>query len=162
MMLECFITLTTTGGRCAANRRRSSQPRGRFVSIDPTFTDGQPLQPLSGIADVTTYGRATVALVKGLRKVADSASHDLLRVPYSHVRIEARNSWAVVRPGAEIGIAARGSFDPRLGGVPRHPMALHCNHPQNSLGLPRHPMAHYIRNRKIRCRYRRAARRLLA
>lgn len=72
-------------------------PDGRFVSIDPTFTDGQ--HPVSRFLASRDRGRhvrtpqATVALVaKAFDRVAEFTSHDLLRVPYSHVRIEARNN----------------------------------------------------------------------
>ena len=72
-------------------------PNGRFVSIDPTFTDGQhPFSRFLASRDRGQHVRtpqATVALVaKAFDKVAEITSHDLLRVPYSHVRIEARNN----------------------------------------------------------------------
>ncbi|MDG2026678.1 MAG: class I SAM-dependent methyltransferase [Acidimicrobiales bacterium] len=72
-------------------------PAGRFVSIDPTFTDGQhPVSRFLASRDRGQHVRTpeeTVALVeKAFGRVADFTSHDLLRVPYSHVRIEARNN----------------------------------------------------------------------
>lgn len=68
---------------------------GRFVSIDPTFTDGQhPVGRFLASRDRGQHVRsphATSQLVESVfRNVSVTVRHDLLRVPYSHVIAEAR------------------------------------------------------------------------
>ena len=70
-------------------------PGGRFVSLDPTFSEVQ--NPISRFLISRDRGQhvrtpeATAELVEQIfNNVTAVTTHDLLRVPYSHVRIEAR------------------------------------------------------------------------
>ncbi|MEM9465420.1 MAG: class I SAM-dependent methyltransferase [Actinomycetota bacterium] len=68
---------------------------GRFVSVDPTFADGQhPIGRFLASRDrgqhVRTPEQTEALVTQVFDDVTVQARHDLLRVPYSHVLVEAR------------------------------------------------------------------------
>jgi SAM-dependent methyltransferase len=70
-------------------------PGGRFVSIDPTFTaDQHPVARWLAARDrgqfVRTPERVEELLSEAFASVESDVKHDLLRVPYSHVAVRAR------------------------------------------------------------------------
>ncbi len=70
-------------------------PNGRFVSVDPTFADGQhPIGRFLASRDrgrhVRSPGQTEALVTQVFDDVTVTARHDLLRVPYSHVLVEAR------------------------------------------------------------------------
>lgn len=74
--------------------RSALGPGGRFVSIDPTFTDGQhPVARFLASRDRGQHVRTPQRIMELVTPVFPDASpavrHDLLRVPYSHVITQA-------------------------------------------------------------------------
>lgn len=70
--------------------RHKLKPGGRFVSIDPTFADGQhPVGRWLAARDRGQHVRTPDQTLEVVRNVFPGATvevrHDLLRVPYSHV-----------------------------------------------------------------------------
>ena len=68
---------------------------GRFVSVDPTFAEGQhPIGRFLASRDrgqhVRTPAETEALVTQVFEDVTVQARHDLLRVPYSHVLVEAR------------------------------------------------------------------------
>jgi SAM-dependent methyltransferase len=77
----------------------SLEPGGRFVSIDPTIVDGQhPIARFIASKDrgqnVRSPQQIADLVSRHLSNVSVSIRHDLLRVPYSHVIVEATGSSA--------------------------------------------------------------------
>lgn len=93
-----------TAGEVLDLAARSLRPGGRFVSIDPTLVDGQArIARLIVSQDrgqhVRSPGEVADLFDPVFESVAISVRHDLLRVPYSHVVVEA----SLPRPPAERG-----------------------------------------------------------
>ena len=70
---------------------------GRFVSVDPTFADGQhPIGRFLASRDrgqhVRTPNETEALVTQVFNDVSVRTRHDLLRVPYSHVLVEARTA----------------------------------------------------------------------
>ena len=70
---------------------------GRFVSVDPTFATGQhPIGRFLASRDrgqhVRTPEQTEALVTRVFDNVTVQARHDLLRVPYSHVLVEARTA----------------------------------------------------------------------
>ena len=75
--------------------KRSLAAEGRFVSIDPTFADGQHavgrwLASRDRGQHVRTPEQTAALVGQVFESVNVGVRHDLLRVPYSHVTVQAR------------------------------------------------------------------------